>query len=143
MCWLLVEENEMFSFQQGLNGITVRLIADSCQQLKKLRLGGARQFFYDDDDIIHVIKKLGKQLTTLVLRGKDLTDVGYSYLNNCTRYYDVLWFSFLCNIYVFVNHVCSVGKTREWPLCVSIVSCIIYSGVGVIWQPSYSVCYMM
>jgi len=80
----------MFSFQQGLNGITVRLIADSCQHLKKLRLSGARQFFYDDDyddddDVIHVIKKLGKQLTTLVLDGVRLTDVGYSYLNNCPR----------------------------------------------------------
>jgi len=70
-------------FQQGLNGITVRLIADSCQQLKKLRLVGVRQFF--DDDIIHVIKKLGKQLTTLVLNGENLTDVALSYLNNCTR----------------------------------------------------------
>jgi len=61
----------------------VRLIADSCQQLKKLRLVGVRQFF--DDDIIHVIKKLGKQLTTLVLNGENLTDVALSYLNNCTR----------------------------------------------------------
>jgi len=47
----------MFSFQQGLNGIAVRLIADSCQHLKKLRLGGDEQFF-DDDDVIHVIKNL-------------------------------------------------------------------------------------
>jgi len=77
----------MFSFQQGLNGITVRLIADSCQHLKKLRLGGYGQFVVDDDDddVIHVIKKLGKQLTTLVLDGVRLTDVGYSYLNNCPR----------------------------------------------------------
>jgi len=74
----------MFSFQQGLNGITVRLIADSCQRLKKLRLGGYGQFV-DDDDVIHVIKKLEKQLTTLVLDGVRLTDVGYSYLNNCPR----------------------------------------------------------
>ena len=73
----------MFSFQQGLNGITVRLIADSCQHLKKLRLDGFRQFV--DDDIIHVIKKLGKQLTTLELYGGGLTDVTYSYLSNCAR----------------------------------------------------------
>jgi len=73
----------MFSFQQGLNGRAVRLIADSCQHLKKLRLEGVRQFF--DDDIIHVIKKLGKQLTTLVLNVAGLTDVAYSYLNNCSR----------------------------------------------------------
>ena len=73
----------MFSFQQGLNGMTVRLIADSCQHLKKLRLGGGGQFF--DDDVIHVIKKLGKQLTTLVLNVKGLTDIAYSYLNNCAR----------------------------------------------------------
>jgi len=83
VCWLLVEENEMFSFQQGLNGITMRLIADSCQHLKKLRLDSVKQFF--DDDVIHVIKKLGKQLTTLVLGGEGLTDAAYSYLNNCVR----------------------------------------------------------
>jgi len=82
VCWLLVEENEMFSFQQGINGITVRLIADSCQHLKKLRLYDV-EFF--DDDIIHVIKKLGKQLTALVLDGGVLTDDAYSYLNNCAR----------------------------------------------------------
>ena len=73
----------MFSFQQVLNGITVRLIVDSCQQLKKLRLYGVEQIF--DDDVIHVIKKLGKQLTTLVLDGKIFTDVAYSYLSNCAR----------------------------------------------------------
>jgi len=73
----------MFSFQQDLNGKTVRLIADSCQHLKKLRLGHFEQFC--DDDVIHVIKILGKQLTTLVLHGGDLTDDAYSYLNNCAR----------------------------------------------------------
>jgi hypothetical protein len=51
--------------------------------LKKLRLGGVKQV--DDDDVIHIIKKLGKQLTTLVLDGQGLTDVAYSYLNNCAR----------------------------------------------------------
>jgi len=84
VCWLLVEENEMFSFQQDLTGVAVRLIADSCQQLKKLRLDSVIQVF-DDDDVIHIIKKLGKQLTTLVLRGEGLSDVAYSYLNNCAR----------------------------------------------------------
>jgi len=83
MCWLLVEENEMFSFQQGSNGITLRLIADSCQQLKKLRLGCLELLC--DDDVIHVIKKLGKQLITLDLNVTGLTDVAYSYLNNCAR----------------------------------------------------------
>ena len=63
--------------------ITVRLIADSCQQLKKLILNDVGEI--DDEDVIHVIKKLGKQLTTLVLRGEGLTDVAYSYLNNCAR----------------------------------------------------------
>jgi len=72
----------MFSFQQ-VYGTKLRLIADSCQQLKKLRLDGNQQVF--DDDVIHVIKKLGKQLTTLVLYGYNLTDVTYSYLNNCAR----------------------------------------------------------
>ena len=73
----------MFSFQPGLNVITVRLIADSCQHLKKLRLDSVEEIF--DDDVIHVIKKLGKQLTTLVLDVGSLTDVAYSYLNNCVR----------------------------------------------------------
>jgi len=73
----------MFSFQQGLSGEAVCPIVDSCQHLKKLSLPFIEQFF--DDDVIHVIKKLGKQLTTLVLDGRCLTDVAYLYLNNCTR----------------------------------------------------------
>ena len=73
----------MFSFQQGLSGEAVCPIVDSCQHLKKLSLPYVEQFF--DDDVIHVIKKLGKQLTTLVLDGNDLTDVAYLYLRNCTR----------------------------------------------------------
>jgi len=50
----------MFSFQQGLSGKTVRLIEDGCQYLKKLIMRVYTQFF-DDDDVIHVISKLGKQ----------------------------------------------------------------------------------
>jgi len=73
----------MFSFQQGLSGKTVRLIADSCQHLKKFNLDGAAQIL--DDDVIHVIKKLGKQLTTLGLNGFKLTDIAFLYLNNCSR----------------------------------------------------------
>jgi hypothetical protein len=74
---------EMFSLQQGLSGKTVRHIADSCQHLKKLCLKEAAEIL--DDDVIHVIKKLGKQLTTLGLDGSRLTDVTYLYLNNCVR----------------------------------------------------------
>jgi len=66
-----------------------------------------------NDDVIQVIKKLGKQLTTLDLRGEYLTDVAYSYLKNCTRKYDVMRFNFVCSFYIFVNHVCSVRKTPE------------------------------
>jgi len=73
----------MFPFQQRIRGKTVRLIADSCQHLRKLSLLAVRQI--DDDDVIYVINKLGKQLTTLVLDGTLLTDVAYSYLNNCPR----------------------------------------------------------
>jgi hypothetical protein len=80
---VLVKVKEMFSFQQGLSGNTVRLIADSCQHLKKLSLGNVTQI--DDHDVIHVIRKLGKQLTTLVLDGESLTDIAYTYLNNCAR----------------------------------------------------------
>jgi hypothetical protein len=64
-------------------GKTVRLIADGCQHLKKLSLNLVRQF--DDSAVIHVIIQLGKQLTTLVLGGGGLTDVAYSYVNNCAR----------------------------------------------------------
>jgi len=83
MSTVLVKVKEMFSFQQELSGQTVHLIADSCQHLKKLSLNDVRRI--DDDDVIHVIRKLGKQLTTLYLDGNGLTDVVYSYLNNCAR----------------------------------------------------------
>jgi hypothetical protein len=73
----------MLSLQQVLSGTTLRLIADSCQDLKLLSLTGGRQIV--DDDIVYVMKKLGKQLTTLSFSGKNLTDVVYLYLNNCTR----------------------------------------------------------
>jgi hypothetical protein len=83
MSSVFVKEKEMFSFEQVLVGETVRLIADSCQHLKKLKLDEMYQIF--DDDVIHIIKKLGKQLTTLVLDGIELTDVSYLYLKNCAR----------------------------------------------------------
>jgi len=79
----LVKVKEMFSFQRRLCAETVRLIADSCQHLKKLNLEDAKEIL--DEDAIHVIKKLGKQLTTLVLYAGCLTDVVYSYCNNCDR----------------------------------------------------------
>jgi hypothetical protein len=75
----------MFSFQKGLSAKTVRLIADSCQHLKKLSLEGVTPIDDDDDDVIHVINRLGKQLITLVLFCRGLTDVAYSYLKNCAR----------------------------------------------------------
>jgi len=81
---LLVNVKGMFSFQMGLSGQTARLIADSCQHLKKLIMS-SWSVNIRDDDVIHVIKKLGKQLTTLVLGGRALTDVVYLYLNNCAR----------------------------------------------------------
>jgi len=81
MSTLLVKVKEMFSFRQE-GGKAVRLIADSCQHLKKLNLGDMSLF---DDDVIHVINRLGKQLTTLVVDGPMFTDVAYSYLKNCAR----------------------------------------------------------
>jgi hypothetical protein len=80
---VLVKVKEVFSFQQGLSGKTVRLIADSFQQLKKLNLFDVEELF--DGDVIHVINRLGKQLTTLGLDGYSLTDVAFSYLKNCVR----------------------------------------------------------
>jgi hypothetical protein len=82
MSTVLVKVKVMFSFQQGISGETVRLIADGCQQLKKLSL---RNLKLVDDDVICVIDRLGKQLITLVLNGIFLTDVAYLYLNNCSR----------------------------------------------------------
>jgi hypothetical protein len=79
---LLVKVKEMFSLQQGLSGETVRFIADSCQHLKKLNLDGLG---LTDGDVIHVISKLGKQLTTLVLDVYSLTDFAFSHLSNCVR----------------------------------------------------------
>jgi hypothetical protein len=79
---VLVKVKEMLSFQQGISGETVRPVADRCQHLKKLSLCGV---ILTDDDVIHVINKLGKQLTTLVLGGTCLTDVAFSYLKNCVR----------------------------------------------------------
>jgi len=61
----------MFSFEQELSGDTARLIADSCQHLKKLSLIGGIQIL--DDDVVYVIKKLGKQLTTLCFNGNKVT----------------------------------------------------------------------
>jgi hypothetical protein len=83
MSAILVKVKEMFSFQQGLSAETVRLIADSCQQLKELSLDDDEELF--DDDVIYVINKLGKQLTTLKLSGFILTEIAYLYLKNCTR----------------------------------------------------------
>ena len=82
MSTALVKVKEMFSFQQELSGKTVCLIVDSCQHLKELRLDIVRLI---DDDIIHVINRLGKQFTALVLNGTGLRDVAYSYLKNCAR----------------------------------------------------------
>jgi hypothetical protein len=73
----------VFSLQQGLSGERVRLIVESCQHLKKLNLGAV--YDLEDDDVIHIIKHLAKQLITLVLDGGALTDVAYLYLNKCPR----------------------------------------------------------
>jgi len=83
MVTLLLKVKEMISFLQVSSGKTVRHIADSCQHLKKLSLKGGAKI--DDDDLIHVINKLGKQLTALALDGELLTDVAYLYLKNCAR----------------------------------------------------------
>jgi len=83
MSTVLVKVKEMFSFPQELSGKAVRLIAKRCQHLKKLILHGVEQFF--DDDVIHLINRLGLQLTTLALDGLKLTDVAFLYLNNCSR----------------------------------------------------------
>ena len=83
MRYFLFHKKEIFSFLQELRGEAVRFIADSCKHLKKLRLEGVTEI--DDNDVIHVIRKLGKQLTSLYLDGNNLTDIAYSYLCNCAR----------------------------------------------------------
>jgi len=82
MSTLFVKVKEMFSFQQDLSAETLLLIANSCQKLKKLNLEGVE---HEDDVIIKIIDKIGKQLTSLVLDGSSLTDNMYSYLHNCAR----------------------------------------------------------
>jgi hypothetical protein len=62
---------------------TLRLIADNCQHLKKINLEGMN--YITDEDAIHIMEKLGKQLTSLVLDGNRLTDAAYLYLKNCAR----------------------------------------------------------
>ncbi|PNF15552.1 hypothetical protein B7P43_G16476 [Cryptotermes secundus] len=71
------------SHSEELSGKAVRLIAESCQHLKKLNLDDVRKI--SDDDVVHIIKKLGSQLITLILDGEDLTDVAFSNLSNCVR----------------------------------------------------------
>jgi hypothetical protein len=83
MSTLLLKLKEMFSFQQELSGQAGRLIADSCQNLKKLSLDCEIQI--DDDGLIHVVDRFGKQLTTLVFYGHRLSEHAYSYLSNCAR----------------------------------------------------------
>jgi hypothetical protein len=83
MSTLLVKLKEMFSFQQELNGQTDRINADSFQNLKKLILQCGE--LIDDDELILVVDRLGKQLTTLHFRGYRLSEHAYSYLSNCAR----------------------------------------------------------
>jgi hypothetical protein len=73
---ILFKVKEMFSFQNLVCGETVRLIADSGQQLKKLNLVCVEGLF--DGVVTHVIDRLGKQLTSLELDGTTLTDVAFS-----------------------------------------------------------------
>jgi len=73
----------MFSFQQELTREALRLIADGCQNLKKFGL--IDEFGSTDDDVINVIDLLGKQLTSLHLVGRHITDVSFLYLKNCNR----------------------------------------------------------
>jgi len=48
-----------------------------------------------------------------------------------------------CLQFLYVCEPSLLRKTPEWPLCVFLASCVIYYGVGVIWQPSYSMCDVM
>jgi hypothetical protein len=56
---------------------------EGCQHLKKLDLDDVTLIY--DDDVLHVIRRLGSQLITLILDGEDLTDVAFSNLSNCVR----------------------------------------------------------
>jgi hypothetical protein len=72
----------MFCFEQEMSEETFHHIVDSCQHLKKLNVD---QVMLGDEDIIHVIKKLGKQLTSLSYTAAGVRDVGHLYLKNCAR----------------------------------------------------------
>jgi hypothetical protein len=74
----------LFSLQQFLGGETGRLIADSCQHLKTLRL--CNWLIVCDYHLIDIIGNFAKQLTALILLdARHVTDVGLLYLNNCSR----------------------------------------------------------
>jgi hypothetical protein len=78
----LVSAKGVFSFQQRLQLEPIRHIVDSCQHLKKLSLNGC---YLPDDVVIHVIEKLGKQLTSLGLTTTGVTEDGFLHVKNCAR----------------------------------------------------------
>ncbi|KAJ9589696.1 hypothetical protein L9F63_017102, partial [Diploptera punctata] len=64
-------------------GHCIKEIADNCTRLQELCIDDVTTIF--DEDIIHVIRKVGAQLTTFILDGEELTDNSFCYLDHCTR----------------------------------------------------------
>ncbi|PSN48714.1 hypothetical protein C0J52_08781 [Blattella germanica] len=70
------------SGSKDLTGKSIKGIVDKCHNLKELSLDDVTQIF--DEDVMHIIKKVGSQLTTLVLDGEELTDSSYCSLHLCS-----------------------------------------------------------
>ncbi|KAJ9574539.1 hypothetical protein L9F63_008278, partial [Diploptera punctata] len=62
---------------------SIKEIAENCTRLEELSLQGISGIC--DEDLKHVIRKVGAQLTRLILDGNLLTDKSFCFLKHCTR----------------------------------------------------------
>ena len=65
-----------------LKSVTLQLSKNSQRQVNNKNCGFCT-CGKEEDVIIHIINKLGRQLTSLMLYGPGLIDAVYFYLNNC------------------------------------------------------------
>ncbi|KAJ9586673.1 hypothetical protein L9F63_019711, partial [Diploptera punctata] len=66
-----------------LSGCSIKQMVENCTRLEELCLQGYNGLC--DEDVIHIIRKIGPQLTTLKLDGINITDNSFCYLHHCTR----------------------------------------------------------
>ncbi|KAJ9586672.1 hypothetical protein L9F63_019710, partial [Diploptera punctata] len=65
-----------------LSGCSIKQIVENCTRLEELCLQGINGIC--DKDVIHIIRKVGPQLTTLKLDGINIRDNSFCYLHHCT-----------------------------------------------------------